>query len=55
MTAKHRWLYIPDLASETGWASHDASHADDEPEPVDAIGFKFIEPPADEDDDTDDS
>lgn len=45
----HRWLYIPDLASPTGWATHDAEHASDA-EPADAIGFHRIEPVEDDED-----
>lgn len=41
--SRHRWLYIPDLASSTGWATHDAEHGL-ETEPTDAIGFRWLEP-----------
>lgn len=43
---QHRWLYIPDLESPTGWRSHDATHGEDEPPDVlaDAVGFHWIRP-----------
>jgi hypothetical protein len=48
--SRHRWLYIPDLANPTGWATHDADHPV-ESSPADAIGFHRIGPVDDVDDD----
>lgn len=47
--ARHRWLYVPDLGSSTGWASHDTTHGEDEGPTADAIGFRIVAPIVDDD------
>lgn len=51
VVARHRWLYIPDLASPTGWVTHDSTHGEDDVPLADAVGFRYIDQAEDEDDD----